>query len=642
MSTLWLQRNFNRSQSIYQRESLTGSLRRQLQKLATDWSQFLEGRSLDDLATAEVYVLAKVLPGFNRQSRLQVYQGVLQEALTEGRAKSATSLELLQGMREELQVTAEEHYSILDSLGVEDPNLLDPQLQRSREDRLRLDSYQQNLENLLMALISSGGSIEQALQQQQAKIEAMRQEYSVTTEEQEQVLLALFHPNGTLLETSAKLLKTLQLWSSRDRSIIEQSATLPAALYKILHSTVSEHQYSIATQLFSILEILAADDTAAEVATTLGYLAPAAVKDLLILDRHRLSPKIREILTTSRPLIPATPLPSPNRSLDATILGSTHTKITTLGNHPIPTVRLVDVLVDLLAEVDPLVKAVSLHAIEKIDTPRAEQVVKTLDGDCPKIVQELVDRILKRPLPTRQIPTLTIDLTIYDRQERHIYSQPTISLGRAATNDITILDNQISRQHALFKIDNRGIILRDLGSTNGLLFGNTTLKNAEQSVPNGTKIVLCQSNDITVTVNWSIVDRAEDGVTTVEKLLWLSTNQLFQSCSYRSLLDLAQSSTKKIFDRGDLICETGQPAHELILPIAGTVSINEKILGAGSVIGESAILSKTLHNCTAIAHSPKVPALIISTTNFNELLERDPRIARTLLAAISQRVNYEL
>jgi hypothetical protein len=66
VSTLWLQRNLSRSQPIYQRESLTGSLRRQLQKLAVNWNEFLEGRSMEDLDTQEVYILAKVPRNFTR------------------------------------------------------------------------------------------------------------------------------------------------------------------------------------------------------------------------------------------------------------------------------------------------------------------------------------------------------------------------------------------------------------------------------------------------------------------------------------------------------------------------------------------------------------------------------------------------
>jgi hypothetical protein len=104
------------------------------------------GWSIDRLGSDEVYVLAKVLPGFSRQSRFQVYQGVLQEALTDGKTQSANSLEILHDVRQQLQISPEEHYAILNNLGIENPSLLDPTVQRSREDRLRIEGYQNKLE----------------------------------------------------------------------------------------------------------------------------------------------------------------------------------------------------------------------------------------------------------------------------------------------------------------------------------------------------------------------------------------------------------------------------------------------------------------------------------------------------------------
>jgi hypothetical protein len=84
LSTLWLYRTWQRNPNLYSREGLTSRLRKQLAKLNLDIGRFLEGRSLDDLTVDEVYVLAKILPGFSKEKRLQVYKGVLQEAIEQG------------------------------------------------------------------------------------------------------------------------------------------------------------------------------------------------------------------------------------------------------------------------------------------------------------------------------------------------------------------------------------------------------------------------------------------------------------------------------------------------------------------------------------------------------------------------------
>jgi FHA domain/Cyclic nucleotide-binding domain len=646
VSTLWLQRNLSRSQPIYQRESLTGSLRRQLQKLAVDWTEFLEGRSMDDLDTQEVYILAKVLPGFNRQSRLQVYEGILQEALAEGKTQSANSLEMLQGMREELQVTADEHYSILANLGVEAPDLLDPVAQRSREDRLRLESYQRNLETLLLDLIANhasiafgaSGAIEQALQQKQGQIETMRQEYSISNDEQEQVLLALFHPNSILLSTSLQLLLSLQLWSARYQSVSLSGKELQGSVYKILRSIIFEHQRSIVAQLFNILEILADDPSALEIATTTGYLAPEVVQAMLETDRDRLSALVCQGLINQSQIAQRNQAGEATNSLALTMGNAAANQIVQICNHPLPVITLPEVLQDLLFEIDPLVQAISLHTLNQIDQLQGKNQAQRLDGAVPALVQETIDRVLKRPQPPKQVPTLTLDLVVYTRHERREFSQPIIRMGRSPGNDLIVLDNQISRNHAIFKVDANGITLRDLGSTNGLRFGNTCLKDQEKALPSGSKILLCPSNEITVTAHWSLLEKNEEAITTVEKLLWFRSSKFFEPFGHQSLVDLAHSSSLKVYEQGEELCLLGALATSLLLIISGSVRFGDEKLGPGKVIGEMGILAKSTYTETAIAHSSKVPVLIIAADSFNDLLDRDAQVARALLVSVSQRL----
>jgi len=131
VSTLWLYRTWGRSPDLYSRESLASRLRKQLRSLQLDVSRFLEGRSLESLNPDEVYVLAKILPGFAGEKRLQAYKGVLREALEEGYANSSNSLEVLIQMRQQLDISEKEHLTVLTELGVEDPDLLNPSKQRT-------------------------------------------------------------------------------------------------------------------------------------------------------------------------------------------------------------------------------------------------------------------------------------------------------------------------------------------------------------------------------------------------------------------------------------------------------------------------------------------------------------------------------
>jgi len=193
VSATWLYRSLGRSKERYLRESLVSSLRRQLNKLAVDWSTLLEGRSLQDLLPDEVYVLGKVLPNFRRTDRVGVYKGVLREALEKGNIRSAESLEVLKDMRKELKVSKEEHDTVLGELGVEDFSLLNPLLQPSRENSLRLEGYRRELKLLLLKSVASGTPLPEVIELKQKQILKLRQGYAITTEEQQQFLAEMFH-----------------------------------------------------------------------------------------------------------------------------------------------------------------------------------------------------------------------------------------------------------------------------------------------------------------------------------------------------------------------------------------------------------------------------------------------------------------
>ena len=124
VSTLWLYRTWGRSSQQYNKESLAHKLRRQLKKLSLDFSQFLEGRSLDELNSDELYVLATVLPGATRQQYYGVYKGILQEALAEKRFEPNIGKEGLQQLRQKLHLGDEEHDRALTEIIQENPNLL--------------------------------------------------------------------------------------------------------------------------------------------------------------------------------------------------------------------------------------------------------------------------------------------------------------------------------------------------------------------------------------------------------------------------------------------------------------------------------------------------------------------------------------
>jgi uncharacterized protein YneF (UPF0154 family) len=197
LSTLWGYKTWYRSPDLYSRENLAGRFRKQLDKLNLNLEPYLEGRSLSDLNTHEVYILARVLPGLTKEKRHEAYKGVVRESLQEGYINYSTSLEMFQQFRQELGVAEAEHHQVLDELEIEDPNLRDPNQQRSLENQMRLISYQHALEQLLsvqrkqMTGTKLSLGFEQMILKNSSDRRALRRRYSITPLEEAWVLAGL-------------------------------------------------------------------------------------------------------------------------------------------------------------------------------------------------------------------------------------------------------------------------------------------------------------------------------------------------------------------------------------------------------------------------------------------------------------------
>ncbi|MEO1620371.1 MAG: EF-hand domain-containing protein [Cyanobacteria bacterium J06632_3] len=242
-SSLWLYRTWQRSPNLYQREGLASRLRKQLTKLNLDIAKVLEGRSLDELTADEVYVLAKVLPGFSQEKRLQTYKEVLREAIEDGYVEPANSLASFQQMRRELNISDQEHETALSSISQEEPDLFDVNKRRSRENSLRLGSYRdQLLETILhawkehpdqahvaelMTAFSSNASsevieeiVKDLSQEDRAMVQTIRQEYGITTDDETD---ALKHTDpDRLWQAIAERIGLLNYLSSGDESRLQQ------------------------------------------------------------------------------------------------------------------------------------------------------------------------------------------------------------------------------------------------------------------------------------------------------------------------------------------------------------------------------------------------------------------------------------
>lgn len=386
LSTLWVYKTWRLSPDLYSRENLASRFRKQLEKLQLDISQYVDGRSLGDLNTHEVYILAKVLPGFTREKRHAAYKGVVREALEEGYANYSSSLEVLLQLRQELGITDDEHREVLEELGIEDPELLNPDRQRSLENQIRLTGYRKSLERLIR------------LQQQQdltnidpnsVEINALRREYSIgqrlgsaNDPQEEAWIMSGIAPDAGNIRKAEFLLAQLPNLITCYRGLNQPILHEHQAVLLLLKNSIHHKKELIVRTILETLASLKNDRSAIPLAQHLGDLAPVVLLELLASEdwQVRLHPDILSKLT---PLQITESTCAIDYSSDR-ILGS---------------------LSPLLEDCNPLIQTACLYIVAQLDLDRSQSIAHNYaDSHGSSLIQETVTIILAA---SKECPPLT-------------------------------------------------------------------------------------------------------------------------------------------------------------------------------------------------------------------------------------------
>jgi CRP-like cAMP-binding protein/polyferredoxin len=367
LSTLWLNKTWRRSPDIYSRENLASRFRKQLEKLQINVSQFLEGKSVGDLNIHEVYVLAKVLPGFTRDKRHEAYKGVVRDALEEGYVNYSSSLEILQQMRAELGITDDEHREVLEELGVEDPELLNPDRQRSLENQIRLSGYRKSIERLMLIQDKQpdNSSFDGLLQENSAEVKALRKQYSITTQEESWILSGLSKEAG-IIRRALFLLDQLPNLIACHRALNQPILREQRAALTLLRESIYHKKELIVRSLLQIMESLKDDPSAVTLAQSLGRLAPMALAELLEAEPwdKRLNKSVLQHLTQPG-----------EQPLSCSIESSTE--------------EIISYLEALLQDQNPLLQTVCLYVIAQLDPERGKNLALNCQGELsPPLLKE--------------------------------------------------------------------------------------------------------------------------------------------------------------------------------------------------------------------------------------------------------------
>ncbi len=655
ISTLWLSRTLNRSSELYARESLANSLRRQLGKLAVDFSRFLEGRSMDDLKAEEIYVLAKVLPGFNQELSLQVYKGVLRETLEQGNADSASSLEVLRPIRQELNIKDEDHFTVLTELSSVEPDLLDPKKRRTRESQLRVESYRQALASMLLDLVDSGMSLQEAMQRQRKQIQFLKLEYGMTTEEEEEVLSQILAgEKSTILRKAETLQEQMRHLADRYHVLSHHGLDAQTPVFKLLRSTAVHHKQQIITkQMLGLLEMLGDSPEAVELANTTQALVGNVLPEILqtpdgtLTWKSRLKPAVYARLEAidRKAIAPDSAPPPPEAYSPEADLALT-------------TRSLIDVLDELVYDLDPLIQTLALYGLNLLDAQAAQtQATQFLAAKQQShwLIRETAQNLLDRAhtQSAQEVQTLIAQVVNAGQPEKRLFQQPVIRVGTDASNDIVLSAPTIAKHHALFYLDGDGFSVVDLGSSpTGLYVGKQHLLGDRLPLQPGTLIRFSKNPDPAMTVHWEkhpilTPKLPTETMGTLDKVLLLFESRFFHSLKPDALIELGRDALVKVYPKGDRMCTAGDPSDSILLLIDGIADVvikrgnNEQVVGTvnvGETIGEMGVLTRQKRSASVIAAFDYCRVLVIQADKFDGVLRQDPEVSRNLLVVLSSRL----
>lgn len=661
-SGLWLYQTWGRSEEQYQRESVANKLRRQLDKLGINIANFLN-RQVDELKPDEVFVLAKVIPAVDKEQRLNAYRGVLQETLEEGRINSANSLALLEDLRQELGIDSNEHYVLLNEIGIEDPSLLDPHRQSGIETQIRLDSYFRNIEFLIMDVVEGGLPVREAIRSKAKQISALKEEYRITESEDKEVLAKLLGQESTLVKTASNIIEQYIDFGVFDQALRNLPSNKGELIYRFLQLLNYDRAKNLLSKFLSILEVLGSSETAIDLAGRLTNWAPQLMDQLLnspeveIPWRDRIDNKILSQLqktdSSIASILGVAGEGSPKTLINLNPLVETRVSEKTLVGTTDRESALVPILLQTLKENNPVLQAGILYALNSLDKRAAQEGAKelvTMGYQFP-ILREVIALVMETKSPKafsanqRQV---VVKLRNKGELTTLSFNKPIISIGSAADNDIVIGDSRIADHHASLSATDYGLSIRHSGKAAAIYIGDREVYNAREYFQPTDLLRLTIGEEITLEVSLTNEQPQDDTRETIlEKLLYLSQSSLFQAIPVASLLQIAEKSSVQLFNPNAVICHQGQPVHQIRIVISGEADVlvpSRGIIGKvneGETIGELGGLTNLPSSASVIAKTT-VKVLSVEAKELRQMINCDSKLASEMLIMVSRRLQSTL
>ena len=131
-------------------------------------------------------------------------------------------------------------------------------------------------------------------------------------------------------------------------------------------------------------------------------------------------------------------------------------------------------------------------------------------------------------------------------------------------------------------------------------------------------------------------------ITTVEKVLFLKSIDLFRALPGEELAQIAEIAEEQPIALGDQVFTEGEPGDALYLVVEGTVKVHQggkqlAQLGPRDVFGEMAVLDSEPRSATVTALKDSV-LLKIARDDFRDILQERPEIGMGVIKVLSRRL----
>ena len=131
-------------------------------------------------------------------------------------------------------------------------------------------------------------------------------------------------------------------------------------------------------------------------------------------------------------------------------------------------------------------------------------------------------------------------------------------------------------------------------------------------------------------------------LTTVEKVLFLKSIDLFHALPSEELSQIAEIADEQPFLQGDPVFAEGEPGDALYLVVEGAVKVHKGDkqlvqLGVRDVVGEMAVLDGEPRSASVTVAKDAV-LLKIGRDDFRDILNERPEIAMGVIKVLSRRL----